>query len=121
MHKVGTVAIIVQFLMETEFLMDAESVLLPAATKLGQGNIFTSVCLSTGGRGVCLSACWDIHAPEQTPPGIRHPPPEQTQAYGQRAASTHPTGMHSCCKFTFVLVFLITIDISDNYNYQYIN
>ena len=28
------------------------SLLLPAATKLGQGNIFTSVCLSTGGGGV---------------------------------------------------------------------
>ena len=26
--------------------------LLPAATKLGQGNIFTSVCLSTGGGGL---------------------------------------------------------------------
>ena len=71
---------------------------LLAATKLGQGNIFTSVCLSTGGRGVCLSACWDTHpppeqthTPEQTPPpgsrppGSRHTlppgadtPPEQT-------------------------------------------
>ena len=36
------------------------------------------------------------------PPGSRHPlrsrhPPEQTPpAYGQRAAGTHPTGMHSC-------------------------
>ena len=28
---------------------DARMKLLPAATKLGQGNIFTSVCLSTGG------------------------------------------------------------------------
>ena len=24
------------------------------------------------------------------------PPGKQTQAYGQRAAGTHPTGMHSC-------------------------
>ena len=24
------------------------------------------------------------------------PPPKQTQAYGQRAAGTHPTGMHYC-------------------------
>ena len=86
---------------------------LPAATKLGQGNIFTSVCLSTGGgRGVCLSACWDTHPPrsrhppgadppprEQTPPGAdtlpgadtplgadppqtRHPPRKQTASYG---------------------------------------
>ena len=28
---------------------------------------FTGVCLSTGGEGVCLSACWDAR------PG-RHPP-----------------------------------------------
>ena len=29
----------------------------------GQGNIFTGVCLSTGGEGVCLSACWDARPP----------------------------------------------------------
>ena len=84
--------------------------LLLAATKLGQGYIFTSVCLSTGGRGVCLSACWDTHPPtpqeqtnlkqthphsdtprhppgadplEQTPPQEQTPPPgKQTAAYG---------------------------------------
>ena len=33
-----------------------------------------------------------IYFNERTPP----PPPKQTQAYGQRAAGTHPTGMHSC-------------------------
>ena len=32
-----------------------------------------------------------------TPPGSR-PPWKQTPAYGQRAAGTHPTGMHSCFK-----------------------
>ena len=81
---------------------------VPATMKLGQGHIFTSVCLSTGGRGVCLSACWDIHPPgadppEQTSPPSRppreqtHTPPrKQTPAYGQRAVGTHPTGMHSC-------------------------
>ena len=39
--------------------------------------------------------------PDQTrpPPGPdRHPPGKQTPAYGLRAAGTHPTGMHSCCK-----------------------
>ena len=43
----------------------------------GQGNIFTGVCLSTGGgEGVCLSACWDAIPPrmEGTPPGWRNPP-----------------------------------------------
>ena len=35
-------------------------------------------------------------------PGSPLPPPEkQTAAYGQWAAGTHPTGMHSC--FIFVL------------------
>ena len=82
---------------------------LPAATKLGQGNIFTSVCQEfcpQGGR-VSSSVHAGIHPPqqtspaqsrprqEQTPPGA-DPPLKQTAAYGQRAAGTHPTGMHSC-------------------------
>ena len=42
-----------------------------------------------------------IPPPEQTPPPPRprqtpSPPGKQTSAYGQRAAGTHPTGMHSC-------------------------
>ena len=41
---------------------------LPAATKLGQGNIFTGVCLSTGGGGVSASVHAGIYPPEQTPP-----------------------------------------------------
>ena len=61
----------------------------------GQGNVFTGVCLSTGGEGVCLSACWDAICPRDLadppsrfwhhpsgpgrPPRIRHyPPPDQT-------------------------------------------
>ena len=47
----------------------------------GQGNIFTGVCLSTGGEGVCLSACWDAIPPrieepplDGDPPGWRNPP-----------------------------------------------
>ena len=37
--------------------------------------------------------------PDQTPPWEQTPPPpgKQTPGYGQRAAGTHPTGMHSCC------------------------
>ena len=59
---------------------------LPAATKLGQGNVFTGVCDSVH-RGVCLSACWDtappIGRPSQegdTPPRSRHhhPPKRHT-------------------------------------------
>ena len=83
--------------------------------------IFSQACVCPqGGRGVCLSACWDIPPPEQTPspradpsgsrhpplpqeqtpppPRSRHPPPRKhTPAYGQRAAGTHLTRMHSCC------------------------
>ena len=89
--------------------------------------LLVSVILSTEGA-VCLSACWDTpprsrppweqtHPPEQTPPRAdtpprsryptgadtsqsRHPAPrKQTPAYGQWAAGTHPTGMHSCDHF----------------------
>ena len=45
--------------------------LLPSATKLRQGNIFTSVCQEFCPQGgLCLSACWDTHP---SPLG-RHPP-----------------------------------------------
>ena len=48
--------------------------LLPAATKLGQGNIFTSVCLSTVGEG-CLPQCMLGYLPsEADPPGADTPP-----------------------------------------------
>ena len=36
-----------------------------------------------------------LNPPTRHPPGP-DPPGKQTQAYGQRAAGTHPTGMHSC-------------------------
>ena len=56
---------------------------LPAATKLGQGNIFTSVCQEfypqSGREVVCLSACWDT-----PPPRSRHPHP------WTRHTTTHP-------------------------------
>ena len=79
--------------------------------------IFLHVCviLSTGGGSASVHAGipppWSRpnpqsrHLPEQTPrreqtpPWSRPPPPpprKQTPAYGQRAAGTHPTGMHSC-------------------------
>ena len=45
----------------------------------------------------------------ENPPGAdptlqsRHPPyGKHTPAYGQRAAGTHPTGMHSCCHLKFL-------------------
>ena len=99
------------------------AILLPPATKLGQGYIFTGICDSVH-RGVCLSACWDTtplprpgrhphlgpgrHTPltRQATPRIRHAPPsdqagsppraEHTGRYGQRACGMHPTGMQFC-------------------------
>ena len=50
--------------------------LLPAATKLGQGNVFTGVCDSVNRGGVCLSACWDTPPEGGTSPGRKHPPQE---------------------------------------------
>ena len=54
-------------------------ILLLAATKLGQGNVFTGVCHSVHrGEGVCLSACWDARPPRPgTPPQTRHTPQDQ--------------------------------------------
>ena len=55
--------------------------LLPAATKLGQGNVFTGVCDSVHGRG-CLPQCMlGYHTP-----GSRHPPGADTPW------SRHPPG-----------------------------
>ena len=97
----------------------SQNVFLPAATKLGQGNIFTSVCQEFcphGGGGVCLSACWDTPPQTRQTPGSRHHPPwdqadpkgadppssgKQTPAYGLRAAGTHPTGMDTCLRDKF--------------------
>ena len=90
--------------------------ILPAATKLGQGNIFTGVCLSTGGSASVHAGIYppdqtlppppsprDQTLPEQDPPQEQTPPRKQTPAYGQRAAGTHPTGMHSCNYKRFIV------------------
>ena len=46
--------------------------------------------------------------------GIHPPSPtKQTQAYGQRAAGTHPTGMHSCCQVR-ILSFTVMESIHDD-------
>ena len=72
--------------------------------------IFSQACVKNCVHGgVSASVHAGIHPPgtdtpqeqtspeEQMPPtGSRHPPGRQTAAYGQRAAGTHPTGMHSC-------------------------
>ena len=58
---------------------------------LGQGNMYTGVCLSTGGWCMVPGGCaWSrgVHGPGGVPGGD---PPTATAACG-----THPTGMHSC-------------------------
>ena len=68
--------------------------LLPATTKLGQGNVFTGICDSVQ-RGVCLSACWDTTPQEQTPPEDQTPlgadtPPDHTPWEQTPPGSRHP-------------------------------
>ena len=90
---------------------------LPPATKLGQGNIFSSVCqefCTQGGLPYCMLGYHP--SKDQIPPGTRHPPGPDTprpdtapgtrhppgpdtpppRRYGQQAGGTHPTGMQSC-------------------------
>ena len=67
--------------------------LLPPATKLRQGNVFTAVCHSVHGGGLPY------------PPGQTHPradtPVQCMLGYGQQAGGTHPTGMQSCIHSPF--------------------
>ena len=60
--------------------------------KLGQGNIFTSMCQEFcpqgGGEGVCLSACWDTPPRPGTPPPQTRPP--RDQAHPPRTRHTPP-------------------------------
>ena len=77
----------------------------------GQGNIFTPVChsvhgggvLSPGGCTLSRGGCGSGALPSQfffflifSLISLGTPPWKQTQAYGQRAVGTYPTGMHSC-------------------------
>ena len=59
-------------------MMTFGTIITARKRSLGPGNMFTGVCLSTGGGGV--------HGP-----GGCMVPPTATAAGG-----THPTGMHSC-------------------------
>ena len=85
--------------------------LLPPATKLWRGNVFTPVWHSVH-RGVChthlgrhppghtlprADTPQGRHPPRQTPPRETPTPPAQCMlGYGQQAGGTHLTGMQSC-------------------------
>ena len=64
---------------------------LPAATKLGQGNVFTGVCDSVNRGGACWDPPKSRHPPEQTPLQSRHPPPKSRHPPG---ADTSPGRRH---------------------------
>ena len=68
---------------------------------LGQGNMFTGVCLFTGGGQVVADippqadTALDRHPPGRHPRADTHPP----------GRLKHPTGMHSCLH-CFYIIFL---------------
>ena len=60
----------------------------------GQGNIFTPVCHSVHGGGLCLNACWDTNPPDQAPaPRNRHPQGADTPPPGT-PQTRHPRTRH---------------------------
>ena len=75
---------------------------LPPATKLGQGNIFRSVCQEFCPQGGCLPHCMLGYTPPgpeaDTPPPREGDTPGAVHAgiYRQQAGGTHPFGMHTC-------------------------
>ena len=93
-------------------LSHAMCLLLPPATKLGQGYVFTPVCQSFCShvhRGVCLPLLentptqadtpWQTPSPLADNPQADTAPPGQCMlGYGQQVGGTHPTGLHTCCE-----------------------
>ena len=63
-------------MLEKQVLILLGHILLPPATKLGQGYVFTGVCDSVHRGG--LPQCMLGYPPEQTPLQSRHPPEADT-------------------------------------------
>ena len=86
---------------------DSNLLLLPAATKLGQGNVFTGVCDSVHSGGFSVSVHPGIPPPpradtpradtplEQTPPGTRPPGTRPPGADTPLGTDTPPGSRHS--------------------------
>ena len=55
------------------FLVGKCYIITARKRSLGQGNMFTGVCLSTGGVHDQVHSPDQVHPPEQTPPQSRHP------------------------------------------------
>ena len=70
-----------------------------------------SVILFTGGESTWAGTPpGQVHPPAGAtpwagtlPPG-RYTPPAMKFGYGQQAGGTHPTGMHSCYKYYYVML-----------------
>ena len=74
--------------------------LLPPATKLGQGYVFTTSLWFCSREVVSASVHAGIHThtpQEQKPPRNRPPGAVHARRYGQQAGGTHATGIHTCC------------------------
>ena len=67
------------------------SIFLPPATKLGQGNIFRSVCQEFCSRGFCPIVCWAYTPPDQR----QAPHPDQRQAPLPGPQAGTPPYLHS--------------------------
>ena len=80
-------------LVATHILSD--SIVTACKQSLGQGNIFTGVCLSTGGLCMMSLPVW-LPGPIFLPGGLcRHmPPPPRIR----KVRPSYPTGMPSCFK-----------------------
>ena len=84
------------------------NLLLPAATKLGQGNVFTGVCDSVNGGDVYLR--YTI-PPGQTPSLGRHPPGLSTPPPPRTKCTTPPRTKCTPPKFIFIFILFIYLFI----------
>ena len=94
------------------------TIIFTARKRSLEGYVFTRVCLSTGGEYMGRYPPGQVHSPEQVhpphplgryPPRQVHPragttPPQQFMlGYGRKAGGTHPTGMHSCGVYSYLV------------------
>ena len=63
---------------------------------LGQGNVFTGVCLSTGGLASQHASLVTWPRGVSASRGVGQTPLQENMGYAQRAGRTHPTWMRSC-------------------------
>ena len=99
------------FYLEMKLAQNGRLVFTDRIRSMGEGTVFTGVCLSTEGRdsawrGVCKTPNQILRKTTlrylgrpPPPPGYLGRPPsriQSTQEYGQYVVGTYPTGMHYC-------------------------